>query len=117
MTSTPRGIARGRPMHVKIAEALEKDVEKLDEIHFGTGDALDAKASFVLVVLTLLAALSGQVVILHDLTRTIKTLQVLAILSIIVGVVMSILALWPRRFDIPPGHQVWNKFLTDLKEE
>lgn len=104
-------------MHPKIAEALEQDAEKLDELYFGSGDALDAKASFVLVILTLLAAISGQVVVIHELTQTIETLQALAIVAIIVGVVMSILALWPRHFNILPGRQAWDEFLNGLKAE
>ena len=49
----------------QIVEVLRDDTEKLDELYFQLGDVLDVKASIILVLVTLLGAVSGQVLALH----------------------------------------------------
>jgi hypothetical protein len=107
----------GGAMLESISKAIEDDVEKLDSIYLQTGDALDAKASFVLVIITLSAAFSGQILILKDLPSTIKVIQVLAVAAMVLGVAFSIAALWPADFKIPPKPEDWENFVITFEAE
>ena len=98
-------------------KAYEEDVEKLNETMFQTGDALDAKASFVLVIITLLAAFSIEVLRGPDLSPYLKALQGLAVAAIVAGVAASICALWPMAFDVRPMPEAWEKSMQEFIAE
>lgn len=104
-------------MQKEIADAIWEDVKRLDEVNFQLGDVLDVKASIILVVITLLGALSTSILLLPNLSATIKLVQVIAVVGIVLAVVFSIIALWPRDFKIPPTPESWVSHINKLKEE
>lgn len=101
-------------MKEKIQNAIADDARRLDEIFFQLGDVLDVKASIILVVITFLGALSGQVLVLKDLPLTIKLMQVIAVLLLTASLSVTICSLWPREFDAPPKPEEWLDYLEQL---
>ncbi|MFZ0579758.1 MAG: hypothetical protein WA690_10880 [Candidatus Acidiferrales bacterium] len=97
----------------QIVEVLRGDTEKLDELYFQLGDVLDVKASIILVLVTLLGAVSGQVLALHGLSPALKFLQVISVLSLGFAVILTILALRISRFYASPLPSDWAENLLD----
>lgn len=96
----------------QIVEVLRGDTEKLDELYFQLGDVLDVKASIILVLVTLLGAVSGQVLALHGLSPALKFLQVISVLSLGFAVILTILALRISRFYASPLPSDWAEIFS-----
>lgn len=89
-------------MRKEIMDGILEEAERLDEIHYEVGDTLDVKSSIILVVVTFLGTLSGEILSRPALAGLAKAVQVSAILCLCVAGVLTLLALFPRKFDIPP---------------
>ncbi|MGA7856039.1 MAG: hypothetical protein WCA15_22150 [Candidatus Acidiferrales bacterium] len=97
----------------QIVEVLRDDTEKLDELYYQLGDVLDVKASIILVLVTLLGAVSGQVLSLQALSPALKFLQVISVVSLGAAVILTILALRISRFYASPLPSEWAQSLMD----
>ncbi len=103
-------------MKKEIEIALSEEQKRLDELFFQLGDVLDVKASIILVVISFLGAISGQVLLISDLHHFIKGVQVVAVLSLAVGLVLTVWSLWPRVFDAPRDTAEWLAYLQELEK-
>jgi len=101
-------------MQKEILDAVYEDAKRLDEINYGVGDALDVKASILLLVITFLGTLSGQILGLTILPRAMKVVQLIAVLGICTSGVLTLLALWPRRFSIAPAPEEMLNYAEEL---
>jgi hypothetical protein len=88
-------------MRKELADYVAEEAKRLDEISYQAGDVLDVKASIVLLVVTFLGTLSGQIVSVPDLPPIVKIIQVIAVAALCMSGLLTIAALWPRDFDIP----------------
>lgn len=100
-------------MDEKLADILWEDVARLDEAIVDLGDALDVKASIVLVLATLLGAISGPILLLHDLPPWVKLAQAIAVAALGFTVLAALVALWPGDFSMPPKVEDWEAFITE----
>jgi type III secretory pathway component EscS len=103
-------------MKQEIENTIAEHEKRLDELFFQLGDVLDVKASIILVVITFLGAISGQVLALRDLPYLIKIIQIVAVLALSEGVVASVISLWPREFYAPPDAAEWVAYLQELEK-
>jgi hypothetical protein len=103
-------------MDKKIQDAINEDTKRLDESYFAVGDVLDVKASVVLVVVTFLGALSGQILTLHDLPVAIKGLQLASVLSLCAVGLLILSCLWLKRFQLPPKPELWKQWVIELEQ-
>src|ERR1700721_4632100 len=71
-----------RTMDEKLVDFLWEEITRLDEAIVDLGDALDVKASIVLVLATLLGAISGPILALHDLPDWVKVAQAIAVAAL-----------------------------------
>ncbi|HEY0703079.1 MAG TPA: hypothetical protein VGD60_09955 [Candidatus Acidoferrales bacterium] len=101
-------------MNDKILQAVWEDAARLDDLLFTLGDTLDVKASIVLVLATLLGAVTGSILALDLLAPWVKLAQAVAVLGIFCTVVFCLVALWPSTFGTPPGVEGWEGFVTEL---
>jgi len=102
--------------HDNLLDALRADATKLDDLYYQLADVLDVKASIILVLVTLLGTISGQVLALKDLSPALKYLQVLSVLSLGIAVVLTILALRISRFYGSPSPEDWARNLSDWQD-
>jgi hypothetical protein len=98
------------------ADLLAEEAKRLDEVIYQAGDVLDVKASIVLLVVTFLGTLSGQIVSVPDLPPTIKVIQVLAVAALCISGVLTVCALWPRDFSIPRDPRELSTYVAALVE-
>jgi len=103
-------------MNKEIEDAIAEHERRLDELFFQLGDVLDVKASIILVVITFLGAISGQVLSLKDLPLAITIMQIIAVLSLAVAVFSTVRSLWPRTFEAPPDSADWIEYLQKLEQ-
>jgi hypothetical protein len=99
-------------MRKEIVDALAKEAERLDELYYELGDILDVKASIILVLATFLGTVSGQVLAAPVLSSSIKTLQVFTVFSLGAALILTVLALRIRKFDVPPEPDSWMENLA-----
>jgi hypothetical protein len=104
-------------MQKEIEDSIFDDATKLDEINYQIGDTLDVKASIIFVVLTFLATMSGQILAIPGLPPPVKYFQLASILLLIIAGAFTILALWPRVFDVPPDPEESAKYSDKLEEK
>jgi hypothetical protein len=104
-------------MNEKILDTLWEDANALDDAVVKLGDALDVKASIVLVLATFLGAVSGPILILHDLAAWVKFAQATAVAALGCAVVACLIALWPAEFILPPTVEAWEAFITEAADE
>jgi hypothetical protein len=102
-------------MNQEIENAIAEHEKRLDELFFQLSDVLDVKASIILVVISFLGAISGQVLVLHDLPFLIRSVQMVAVLALAGGVFATVRSLWPRIFDAPPDTAEWISYLQELE--
>ena len=102
-------------MNKEIESVIAEHEKRLDELFFQLGDVLDVKASIILVVISFLGAISGQVLLVPDLAYLIKGMQVIAVLSLAGGVFATVRSLWPREFEAPPDTAEWLNYLRELE--
>lgn len=100
----------------EIADLVADDAKRLDEIIFQTGDVLDVKASIILVAVTFLATLSGEILTVSDLPVAIKVIQVIAVVAVSIAGVLTVCALWPRQFDVPPSPTRTSAYAEQLQQ-
>lgn len=100
----------------EIVDLVAEDAKRLDEIKYQVGDVLDVKASIILVAVTFLATLSGEILAVSDLPAAIKIIQVVAVVAVSVGGISTLWALWPRKFDIPPRPDESSAYAEELEE-
>jgi len=100
-------------MNEKILQALWEDTNHLDDLAYSLGDALDVKASIVLVLCTFLGAVSASILALPDLARWVKFVQATAVAGIACAVVFCMGTLWPWEFLAPPRIEDWESFVTE----
>jgi hypothetical protein len=103
-------------MNKEIKDAIAEHEKRLDELFFQLGDVLDVKASIILVVISFLGAISGQLLVLHDLPYLIRGIQIVAVLALAGGVFATVRSLWPRVFDAPPDTAEWMEYLQQLEK-
>jgi hypothetical protein len=102
-------------MNEKILQALWEDADRLDDALFTLGDALDVKASIVLVLATFLGAVSASILAIPTLTLApwVKFEQATAVAGLACAVVCCLVALWPSVFSLPPRIEDWESFVTE----
>lgn len=100
-------------MDEKLVDFLWEEVRQLDEAIVDLGDALDVKASIVLVLATLLGAISGPTLALHDLPAWVKVAQAIAVAALGFTVICALVALWPSEFTLPPHVEAWEGNITE----
>ena len=103
-------------MQKTLADHISEEAKRLDEISYQAGDVLDVKGSIVLLVVTFLGALSGQIVSVPDLPPTIKVIQVVAVAALCSSGLLTICALWPRDFGIPRDPKKLTTYVNALFE-
>lgn len=102
-------------------ESTDLIIERLrakDELTFHDGDALDVKASIVLVVVTFLAAQSADLLSKGSLTPLESTAQIIAVMSLALAGISLWFQLWPREYEIEPAEKLfqWRDELRDFFE-
>jgi hypothetical protein len=92
-------------MNKDLFNLIAEEAKRLDEITLQAGDVLDVKASIVLLAVTFLGTLSGQIVLVNDLPAPVKILQIVSIFGLCSAGILTIASLWPRDFRVPrdPG--------------
>jgi hypothetical protein len=100
-------------MDEKLVDFLWEEVTRLDEAIVDLGDALDVKASIVLVLATLLGAISGPILALHDLPAWVKVAQAIAVAALGFTVICALAALWPSQFALPSHVEAWEGYITE----
>jgi len=71
------------------------------------------KASIVLVLATLLGAISGPILALHDLPDWVKVAQAIAVAALGFTVICALVVLWPSEFTLPPHVEAWEGNITE----
>jgi hypothetical protein len=102
-------------MDKEIKARIAEEIRRVDEAYWSLVDVLDVKASVVLVAITFLGALSGQILSIDDLPLFIKVLQILAILMLCVAGVLILRCLWLREVLLPPNPDELITWVKDLK--
>ena len=102
-----------RTMDEKLVDFLWEEITRLDDAIVDLGDALDVKASIVLVLATLLGAISGPTLALHDLPAWVKVAQAIAVAALGFTVICALVALWPSEFTLPPHVEAWEGNITE----
>ena len=100
-------------MDEKLVDFLWEEVTRLDDAIVDLGDALDVKASIVLVLATLLGAISGPILALHDLPDWVKVAQAIAVAALGFTVICALVVLWPSEFTLPPHVEAWEGNITE----
>ena len=103
-------------MQKTFADHIAEEAKRLDGISYQAGDVLDVKASTVLLAVTFLCTLSGQIVSVPDLRPTIKVIQVVAVAALCLSGLLTICALRPRDFDIPRDPKKLTAYVNALGE-
>ena len=103
-------------MNNEIEKVVAEQEKRLDEMFFQLGDVLDVKASIILVVISFLGAISGQILVLRDLPYLIRGIQIVAVLALAGGLLASVRSLWPREFEAPPDMTEWTAYLAELEK-
>ncbi len=103
-------------MQKTLADHIAEEAKRLDEITYQAGDVLDVKASIVLLVITFLGTLSGQIISVPDLSPTIKVIQVVAVAALCSSGLLTLCALWPRDFGIPRDPKKLTTYVNSLFE-
>jgi hypothetical protein len=98
------------------ADSIRELTKRVDELNYAVGDTLDVKSSIILVVITLLGTVSGGIVATANLPATIKLVQSAAVLALVVAGVLTLIALWPREFSIPPRPERHWDYLNGLEQ-
>jgi hypothetical protein len=104
-------------MHEKIEQALWEDISHIDETIFSLADALDVKASILLVLTTFLGAVAASILVLPNLPAWVKLAQAVAVAALTLTVVCCLAALWPATFETPPSVEKWRAFITEAAGE
>src|SRR5208283_5698479 len=86
----------------EIKDAIVEQSKRLDETYWALGDVLDVKASIVLVAVTFLGALSGQILAIDCLPPHIKVVQVFSVLLLVAVGILVLRCLWLKEFELPP---------------
>jgi hypothetical protein len=79
------------------------------------GDTLDVKASIVLVVVTFLAAQSGDLLAKGNLTSLGKVTQIVAAISLALAGVLVWGQLWPREYEVEAAEKL-GEWRAELEE-
>src|SRR5580698_4493559 len=103
-------------MDKEIKARIADEIRRVDEAFWSLVDVLDVKASVVLVAITFLGALSGQILGIDNLPLTIKILQILAILMLCVAGVLILRCLWLKEVMLPPSPDELIAWVKELKE-
>src|ERR1700727_2916720 len=103
----PQPAGRVAPMDEKLVDFLWEEITRLDDAIVDLGDALDVKASIVLVLATLLGAISGPILALHELPPWVKVAHAIAVAGLGFTVICALTALWPSEFTLPPHVEAW----------
>jgi hypothetical protein len=103
-------------MREEIVDALAEEARRLDEVNYEVADVLDVKASIILVALTFLGTLTGEILVISDLPATIRVIQIIAVIALSIAGILTIATLWPRHFDIPPNPQESAAYAEALRE-
>jgi hypothetical protein len=90
-------------MDKEIKARIAEEIRRVDEAFWSLVDVLDVKASVVLVALTFLGALSGQILGIDKLPTYIKILQIAAIVMLCIVGVLILRCLWLREALLPPS--------------
>ena len=105
-------------MEKELADILWENASQLDEAVVKLGDALDVKASIVLILATMLGTISGPALIMRgELPPWLKGVQAAAVLALAFAVIFALMVLWPVEFKLPPGIEGWENFLRETAEE
>jgi hypothetical protein len=81
---------------------IEKFIRKQDETEFNLGDTLDVKTSIALIVITFLATQSAEFLKGNPpLTAYWHDVQLASVLFLVMGGVLAILELVPRKYNLP----------------
>lgn len=104
-------------MEKEISDILWEDASELDEAIVKLGDALDVKASIVLILVTLLGAISGPILVLAGLPQQVKIAQCVAVAALTLAVYFSLVVLWPSDFSMPPDTDSWEQFIWETGAE
>src|ERR1700722_4214172 len=101
-------------MNKEVQNEINEQEKRLDEVFFQLGDVLDVKASVVLVVISFLGAISGQILTLSDLPLLIKVVQFVGVAGLATAVVLTVVSLWPRVFDLPKDREEWVAYAKEV---
>jgi hypothetical protein len=103
-------------MNKRLQDLIAEDAKRLDEAYYAVGDVLDVKASILLVVVTFLGTLSGEILTVGSLPTLIKLFQVASILALCAIGVMVVTCLWTKEFRLPPPPDELQKWVVQLAE-
>jgi hypothetical protein len=103
-------------MRKEIGDTIAQEAERLDELKYQAADVLDVKASIILVVVTFLGTLSGQILSLPDLPTNVKVAQIVAVVADCLAGMLTLVALWPRDFDLPPSTEESVAYVEKLEK-
>lgn len=98
------------------AASIREATKRLDELNYSVGDTLDVKSSIILVVITILGTISGGIIATQQLPTAIKVIQVIGVLALVIAGVLSLIALWPRNFSVPPAPEKLRNYLNEWVE-
>jgi uncharacterized membrane protein len=103
-------------MNKEIREAVRDEIKRVDDAYWGLVDVLDVKASVVLVAVTFLGAVSGQLLGVAGLPMSVKVLQIASVALLAVDVVLILWCLWLKSVMLPPDPEETVKWVVKLEE-
>ena len=103
-------------MRKEILNAVAEEARRKEDFYWRAGEALDLKASIILLVVTFLGTLSGQLLSLSDLPVPLRVVQLVAVLAVCASGILTLCGLWPRTFATSGDPNEHLKYANELEK-
>lgn len=101
-------------------EFISQMARDRDRFELDLSDALDVKASIVLLILTFLGTVSATVLLADKVPPVGKLTQIPVIVSLVISGIFCVVSLWPKQYlldDLPQRYAEWAATLGESDSE